>query len=549
MQNDANSDIGQSYLHTDIIGMHRRKRRRKNSISSRTSNLVGSYIDLEARDADSEPSDDDEEQDYSDFIDNTIVSVDTRLMNSHMNKTRAQSVPPDEIVQGIYARAKARNASTTSWPSLIPKGSSMHSRWSPNVSMYMISTPPSIVSRFISYLENLDEIMFAIRSPEKSSIIYVETSSFPVLADAINKWSEVDGSGECRWPGRPIVMTPMEQESVRNRYNQKQQHELVHKWVRIGDRGRDIKNAYSMDLVFIISEDEYPWDLSDNSHMGLLVPRIDYYSSDTQYSNTRTPAALFNAESVMHAFPENAPIWNEQEKHWKWSNFTFTASGLLFASFTSNRKLIVEGVQPTEDELALFLSSGEPILDRVAPTQMCALHPGDLVVINTGDTTSRSSTYERKVGYLIDISQESKGAFAKVQSHTPVVTTNIALSSGTPKVFYVPIDVVKHHLLTSPRILSIGDRVCVVAGADLGTSGRIIEFFGDQEVRILLSSANSVNVEKRYVRHDWRLGDVVECTRGTYQGVVGFIVDILCGGNVIIYANKKVKTISSGISF
>jgi ribosomal protein L24 len=488
---------------------------------------------VEAQDTDAEDDDDDEDQGPSDFIDDAAVSTSCQRVDLRVLSSRSRSAGPEEIVQGIRARAKARGLD---W-----NEPSLHPQWGGLAPMYIISTPPSILSRLIPYLKKLHGTKRVLRSPDKRSIIYVETTNLITLTNAINKWPELNGwpDLDCRRPERPVLMSLNEQQNLIHRLRDKESaHKtvdlLAYRWVR----ALDMNSAYNLDLVFVLSEDEYPssWVISKGSVTGLIVPRIDYRQPVTQ--SNRTPAALFDPESIKHAFPDNDPIWNEEKGIWKWSDSTFTASGLLLVTLTRDKKLVVDGVQPTDEELALFLASGEPILDRPALTQSCALHPGDLVIVNAPDTSSQHSTHNKKVGYLIDITQRSGGCFATVRS---LARSNV--TAGLQH-FEVPVSLVKHHLLATPRNLSIGDRVCIVAGSELGTSGRIVEFIGDNEIRVLLSTSEigvTVSVDKRHVRHNWRLGDVVEIVRGAYRGLVALIVGVLPGGGVTVYSKKNVK--------
>lgn len=513
----------------------RRVEQRKNKALG-TLRLVSTFIDVEAQDTDTEFEDDDdhEEQGPSDFIDDAVVSTSCQRVNLRTISSRSCSAAPEEIVQGIHARAKARGLDCNE-PSL-------HPQWGGLAPMYIVSTPPSILSRLIPYLKKLPGTRRVLRSPDKRSIIYVETTNLTALTNAINGWPGLNGwpDLDCRRPERPVLMSLNEQQNLIRRLRDKESaHKtvdlLAYRWVR----ALDTSSAYNLDLVFILSEDEYPSScvVSKGSVTGLIVPRVDYRQPITQ--SHRTPAALFDPESIKHAYPDNKPAWNEEEEVWKWSDSTFTASGLLLVTLTRDKKLVVDGVQPTDEELALFLSSGEPILDRPALTQSCALHPGDLVIVNAPDMSCQYSTHNKKVGYLIDIiTQRSGGCFATVESRTRSnVTAGLQL-------FEVPVSLVKHHLLATHRNLSIGDRVCIVAGPELGTSGRIVDLIGDNEIRVLLSMSEiavTVSVDKRHVRHDWRLGDVVEIVRGTYRGLVAFIVGILPGGGATVYSKKNVK--------
>ena len=508
----------------------KRRKVRKNR-AFRTLGLALSFIDVEARDTDNENDDDDEDAGPSDFIDDTAVSTCRRHVNLRSSRSRSAGV--EEIVQGIYARAKARGLDLNE--------PSAHQHWNELVPMYIISTPPSILPRLVPYLKKLDGTRRVVRSPDKRSIVYVETTGLTSLTNAIDQWP---GWGNRYRPQRPVPMSLHEQQNLILRLRDKESaHKtvdlLAYHWVRV----LDMNSAYNLDLVFVLSQDnEYSSShvISKGGVTGLVVPRIDYRPLVTQFN--RTPAALFDPECIKYLFPDKEPIWNAEKGIWKWADLTFTASGLLLVTLTRDMKLVVDGVQPTDEELALFLSSDEPILDRPASTQSCAVHPGDLVIIDTPDMPS---PHDKKVGYLIDITQRSGGCFATVKSRT---RSNV--TAGLQH-FEVPVSLVKHHILATPRNLLIGDRVCIVTGPELGTSGRLVEFMGDDEISVLLSTSEvgvTVSVDKRHVRHIWRLGDVVEIIRGTYRGLVALIVGILPGGMVMVYSKKNVNLLSHCLS-
>ncbi|KAJ7191044.1 hypothetical protein GGX14DRAFT_407474 [Mycena pura] len=357
-RNSFTQDLALSSDTTARPTKRRRVEQRKNKALG-TLRLVSTFIDVEAQDTDAEFEDDDDNEDQgpSDFIDDAVVSTSCQRVNLRTLSSWSCSAAPEEIVQGIHARAKARGLDCNE-PSL-------HPQWGGLAPMYIVSTPPSILSRLIPYLKKLHGTRRVLRSPDKRSIIYVETTNLIALTNAINEWPELNGwpDLDCRRPERPVLMSLNEQQNIIRRLRDKESaHKtvdlLAYRWVR----ALDTSSAYNLDLVFVLSEDEYPssWVISQGSVTGLIVPRVNYRQPITQ--SHRTPAALFDPESIKHAYPDNKPAWNEEEEVWKWSDSTFTASGLLLVTLTRDKKLVVDGVQPTDEELALFLSSGEPIL-------------------------------------------------------------------------------------------------------------------------------------------------------------------------------------------
>jgi hypothetical protein len=76
--------------------------------------------------------------------------------------------------------------------------------------------------------------------------------------------------------------------------------------------------------------------------------------------------------------------------------------------------------------------------------------------------------------------------------------------------------------------------VGILRGPHFGAHGRIVEFSG-AFVNVLPLEGDLICVESADARINLRLGDVVEVTRGTYQGAVGFIVALCVGGYVELY--------------
>ncbi|KAJ7053125.1 hypothetical protein C8F01DRAFT_557744 [Mycena amicta] len=178
----------------------------------------------------------------------------------------------------------------------------------------------------------------------------------------------------------------------------------------------------------------------------------------------------------------------------------------------------------------------------------CALQEGDRVVV-----VQEHPYWDAKSGVIVRLKTHRPvdGTPTRVAVILPSYDGITRLTAQSPELtdaWVVPVNLLRLHLLAFERILRLGDRVRVVAGAYRHRRAHVIGVeFGTVRLRLLPPPSNLNPIESpaidlelpmRLVAADFRCGDVVRVIRGPHKGKTGLVVDIHIGGWITLYQTE-----------
>lgn len=397
--------------------------------------------------------------------------------------------------------------------------------------MYSVSVPARLRQQLSQFLERLPQVVRVVqpRSTLLRDQLYVECRDRHVLVKALWGWPKAHQTSRAQ--RFPVLLGLADRQAAVPSSVVPSSRTLTGVWARI--TGPD--NLYQNDLLAMIAGHDPLYDeCAPGDRLALVVPRIEFEAHITHPADHRPPAGLFIVQQVDDKFPDDKPMWVVPLQLWIWGKSAFRDSGLSVVKMPPSFKLLTSGVLPTDEELALFASSLDYSLDRPS-LESWVLQPGDRVIVieaKQGEFTDFTKL-AGDTGYIM--AMDANTAFATVlldHVHSQRTEDEGQMAAATKREEHpLPLSLLRLHLLATVPMLSIGDRVGILRGPHFGSYGRIVEFSGAY-VDVLPLEGDLMSVETRDVRIDLRLGDVVEVTRGTYQGSVGFIVALCVRGYV-----------------
>jgi len=551
------------------------RKRRRVVLSPQLSQTARRFLDLEADDASSEPDEEGSDAGTNDFVDDSPLDASAHLhtpLFSHPQSVVDDAQDALDIAEAIRERERRRIRDALP-PSVVQRLVMLHAIGAdslvngaqagpevpafvpldmcPEKNMdpipYLISITPNakLEQKLIRWLRESVPGVVAVMSHELGSgRIYVSALHYVCLELGLDEWPLSWNLSPTQ--RKPQQLTPLEYLLATEHLRARQaviESPPEHRpgtWARFRSdfvHGDDF-TTLAGDLLLLLGPG-----------IALTVPRINYTSEPI--SPLLVPPRLCFAALLIQNRPhtKNEIDTDTGRECWTWRKRCFRDSGLEVFKVEES-EITVEGVEPTDEERGLFALSRDPLLCRpsLAPAA-CALQPGDRVVI-------RAPGNPYTGGRIQWITKTDDGVvMATVSPEDLFISEPVVPSSNNKDVYMglleaaenanagyekhenisVPLDQVRLHLLSTPRHLSRGDRVLVVGGPHAGTYGQIIELSGLLALSIQPSTEAPITVEMRHARVCFRLGDVVEVTRGEDRGVIGFIVAIYHGGYVDIY--------------
>ncbi|KAJ7187563.1 hypothetical protein GGX14DRAFT_611279 [Mycena pura] len=413
------------------------------------------------------------------------------------------SLEPEAIVQHIQERNSARCAASLAGAT--GDIDDMVDALSP---IYDVSVHPWLRYELSQFLKSLPRVGHVVQ-PSSTLLrnhLYVECHDRHALVKALFSWPQAHRTSRAQ--KFPVLLgltdrqavVPSSVPSLRSNYA------LTGVWARLRETG----DMYYQDLLDMITDDDDPLHSTCESgdRLALIIPCIEFDYLVAHPPDHRPPPGFFTFQQVADRYPENnRPTWAASLQLWMWGRSAYRDSGLSVIKIPPSHNLLTSGVQPTDDELALFSSSFDYNLDRPSLVSW-VLQPGDRVIVVEAKTDNRQRTRVQRWPQL-----HEKGIFPFRFPYYAFIFPQLHpyFQSGTEWESYV-----------APH-------------------GRIVEFSG-AFVNVLPLEGDLICVESADARINLRLGDVVEVTRGTYQGTVGFIVALCVGGYVELYV-VKVRTL------
>lgn len=508
------------------------------------SRVARRYVDLEADDADSDRNEDGSDTEMVDFLDGSPLAD---LSESAYRAPRSRSPEDDAqellaIAEAIRERARQRIRDDAT----VERG-----RQQPDLEQdtppipYLVSMKANarLEQKLIRWLQgSVPGVVSVVSHGMGSGRIYVTARYYACLKIGLRNWPLSWNLSEAQFS--PVQMTAFEYQLAMEGLTARQA--LIDcppdpkpgTWARLAVNAKVTNTEFSNmagDLVVLLG-----------NGLALSVPRIP---SRVEECAADVPPRLCFPAALVQAFPQTAArIITEPDHHcWIWGGRCFRESGLEV--FTVDAvEITMVGVEPTEDERELFASSRDPLLCRPSLAHPAwALQAGDRVVFRL----SRSKVIG---GHLHCITEGDGGiSLATVLPDEPSTQPEMPAGKNVPiqdvaktgdpdperaKSLCVPVDRLRLHLLATPRTLSFGHRVLVVAGPHIGTYGHITETIGPRTLSIeafVDGLASPIFVDRRHVQVCFRLGDAVEVVRGVSKGATGFIVAMYQGGYVQLY--------------
>ncbi|KAJ7103797.1 hypothetical protein C8R44DRAFT_746542 [Mycena epipterygia] len=200
-----------------------------------------------------------------------------------------------------------------------------------------------------------------------------------------------------------------------------------------------------------------------------------------------------------------------------------------------------EPVRPTPTELTNFNHADSSWLTQVHFIGMCsALTEGDRVVVVDGPDMCVTGfiTMIRDVPTF----NNTRVRYAKVQRDYDGVAV---LKKEDPGVF-VQLTHLRRHVLDNPIPIGPFDRVRVVSGTQyLGYSGRVVAlddpFFEVDVSKPPQQMENiRISISLHYLTRDFHSGDMVQVSRGEWEGRTGMITMVCPGGALEIYDSQAI---------
>ena len=513
----------------------------------RLSHTAQKFLDLEAYDAESEEDEDAADAELRDFLDDSPHFASRPHHSGHLLPLLPRSkTPTDEaqdaldIANAIRARERQRLLEAIPPSGMLDTtaaGSLVAARPAALIVPYMVSIPPIIVPYMISIPPNVpleQKLIRWLRGSVPGVVdvmshrlgsgrIYVTAQHYACLQRGLEEWPLSWNLSHTQRKPKPLP--PLEYQLAMERLHERHAGTETPPERRPGTWAR-----FTIDIV---NGDDFMTLAGDllvllGQGLALTVPRINYTS--VPVAPVLVPPCLSFPMTLIQAHPhmKDEIVLHPLRQCWTWRKRCFRESGLEVFQVDES-EITVDGVEPTDDERRLFALSGDPLLCRPSlEPVVSALQPGDRVVVhNPGSPKSD--------GFIMRIfTGDDRTAMATV---APQDDPNPEHATERPKNLCVPLNRLRLHLLSTPRKIARGDRVLVVDGPHMETYGHVSEVSGLLALSIEPVDPQSaiITVEMRHVRVCFRLGDVVEVTRGELRGVTGFIVGMYHGGYVDIY--------------
>ncbi|KAJ7865239.1 hypothetical protein B0H13DRAFT_2353077 [Mycena leptocephala] len=298
---------------------------------------------------------------------------------------------------------------------------------------------------------------------------------------------------------------------------------------------------YKNDIVFVMDDSEY-----------LAIPRVPY----AKVLDTTLPLIL---------------------------NYSIQLDFRLCTPATNSSSATCSGCGAKNDDFKVGLNTGRGshrtprsrMPSRVTVSARCSrkavialsrhpLHRSMLRAARRGSCGRRPGEHTGRTGFIVVLAEMKQKDAQTKRDRLVRVAAVLERYNGTDAIskksleskenpcFAVAIQCLRLHILSTPRPLSIDDRVAVVAGAARGSSGRVESIGDDGVVTISVSGSEPCQVEMRHLRRDFRVCDVVEIIRGPKQGTAGFVVEVHTGGFVVFYPctiPRMFNAMSDGYSF
>jgi len=492
------------------------------------------YLDLEAEhaeDADGDPDEDGSDTEMIDFLD---ASPLTDLPAYRAPRSRSPEDNARElwaIAEAIRERARLRTLRETS-PSIVPRlrsltapGGRQHEPHSAPIP-YLVSMQANapLEQKLIRWLQGSVPGVVSVVSHELGSgRLYVTARDYACLELGLREWPLSWNLSQAQ--RRPLQMTAFEYQWAMERLRARQAEVKPGTWARIATDLVTDTGFISLagDLVLLLDH-----------ALALSVPRVP--SGIPEERAADVPPRLCFPAALVEAFPHTkARIITEPGRQcWKWGGRCFRDSGLEVFTVDA-ADITMNGVEPTEEERKLFASSGDPLLCRPSLAHPAwALQAGDRVVFRVSSKVIGGHIQCITQGVatvLLDEPSPKPEIPAPVSKNVPILDVARTANPGheRAKCLRVPVDQMRLHLLATPRTLSLGDRVLVVAGPHIGSYGHIMETVGPRMLSIETFDdglAVPIFVDRQHVQVCFRLGDAVEVLRGGEKGVTGLIVAV-----------------------
>ncbi|KAJ7199882.1 hypothetical protein GGX14DRAFT_401163 [Mycena pura] len=457
---------------------------------------IASFLDVEAQVVGSDEEDvEDDETDG--FIDDAGSSDGIQVPWLYPQLARrSPSLEPEAIAQRIQERNSARRAASLAGAT--DDIDDMVDALSP---IYDVSVHPWLRYELSQFLKSLPRVVRVVqpRSTLLRDHLYVECRDHHALVKALFSWPQAHRTSRAQ--KFPVLLgltdrqavAPSSVPSLRSNYA------LTGVWARLRETG----DMYYQDLIAMIADDDDPLHSTceTGDRLALVIPHIDFDYLVAHPPDHRPPPGLFTFQQVADKYPENnRPTWAESLQLWIWGKSAYRDLGLSVIKIPPSHNLLTSGVLPTDDELALFYSSFDYDLDRPSLVSW-VLQPGDRVIVVEAKT-SEFMEFAGATGYIIEM-----------HANTAIILPDHVHTQQTE------------------------DEVGILRGPHFGAHGRMVEFSG-AFVNVLPLEGELICVELADARINVRLGDVVEVTRGAYQGAVGFIIALCVGGYVELYVSK-----------
>ncbi|KAJ7187567.1 hypothetical protein GGX14DRAFT_580988 [Mycena pura] len=478
---------------------------------------IASFLDVEAQVVGSDEEDvEDDETDG--FIDDAGSSDGIQVPWLYPQLARrSPSLEPEAIAQRIQERNSARRAASLAGAT--DDIDDMVDALSP---IYDVSVHPWLRYELSQFLKSLPRVVRVVqpRSTLLRDHLYVECRDHHALVKALFSWPQAHRTSRAQ--KFPVLLgltdrqavAPSSVPSLRSNYA------LTGVWARLRETG----DMYYQDLIAMIADDDDPLHSTceTGDRLALVIPHIDFDYLVAHPPDHRPPPGLFTFQQVADKYPENnRPTWAESLQLWIWGKSAYRDLGLSVIKIPPSHNLLTSGVLPTDDELALFYSSFDYDLDRPSLVSW-VLQPGDRVIVVEAKT-SEFMEFAGATGYIIEM-----------HANTAIILPDHLHEKGIFP-FRFP-----YYAFTFSQL-----HPCFQSGTELESyvapiSEHMVVWsnFRGHSSNVLPLEGELICVELADARINVRLGDVVEVTRGAYQGAVGFIIALCVGGYVELYVSK-----------
>ncbi len=516
----------------------------KSRVEQRVLAQLRRFVDLEAVVADDDDEDEEGYSDLGDFIDDGEPSHEPLPELRERAELLAVQTPAEQaqeleaIAQRFVERCRRESAQRVRSPHL--SAGSKHDLPSvpPSTAelleapLYTCKVRPSTEMRLIKFLMAYEGVHSVFTRALGSGAVYVECSDGQNLDAAMRDYEKLYHSRRTP-PTRidslealPTILLSPPLES------------LYGKWKRLS---KPCGTLIALDLVLVV-----------DAYILLGLPRIPYGKSKTvptALTNTApAPQELFSPQKFREWFPSKQ--LERRNTIYSWSDFVWNAAGLEMLSWSDDRDIFSrKPAIPTEAEREMFCRAQHPDLDLPYSGRTCALQEGDRVVVvpeRVGGINER--TLESCSGFIQAIVERSSPAhpdkvvrYAAVNlqsEHVPELALDaLAKNLRGDNTSIFPLRRLRLHILAPPRTISLGDRVIIVGGTEArGMSGRVRDISAEGIVTMnILDLDVALDVEMRFIQHDFRIGDVLEVIRGPHSGAVGFVLEVNPGGSIELF--------------